>query len=369
MMGRTYWAVFSVVLILGLVGCASSGRPAQKPAPSPPAAEQSKAPAAASGEDKLQALYEKAKAEREVILWSPAAPQEMKIIIDAFTQRFPGIEVKHFQIRHNDYISRVITESSQGKVSADILAGGPFRDIQPLLERDLIDSFDYKAVYPSADASLLSDKNRVLTFYHLLRVVAYNTNLVKPDEVPKTWEELLAPKWKGKIILEGRGDTFALLGVEWGKEKAVSYLKALLDQKPIIVRGGFTVADQVIAGVAPLGIDTYAHTVIQKATWSKAPIDWAKQMSPLGADASTVLVAKGAPHINAARLFAGFLISREGQEVWANQVLNAPLYPGSPNPAMKSIEATKAKLVLESTSLIPQKNELMDEILKIMGNK
>src|SRR5262249_62098015 len=98
--------------------------------------------------------------------------------------------------------------------------------------------------------------------YNLTLPISYNTKTVSNKEAPKSWEELLDPKWKGrKIIIEARLVPFAMLGTEWGKGKATELVKKLLAQEPIIVQGGTTVANALAGGQVSIAIGTYAYTI------------------------------------------------------------------------------------------------------------
>jgi len=131
--------------------------------------------------------------------------------------------------------------------------------------------------------------------------------------VPKTYDALLNPKWKGgKITL----DTEAYGMVEglkraWGKEKALAYFKKLAALDPVLKRGNTERVQLLVAGEYPL-IIAYNQT-IQRMTSRGAPVDWLA-LDPAVTQVNPVMIGAKAPHPNAARLFYDYLLSKEGQE-------------------------------------------------------
>jgi len=176
--------------------------------------------------------------------------------------------------------------------------------------------------------------------------VAYSTKLVKPEDVPNTWEDLLAPKWKGKILVEPRANAFAYLGLKWGKEKVVDYVAKLRAQNPTFVKGGTTLFQQLVAGAGSVAVGGYVHRVIQLQK-EGASIDWAKKVTPIGAMAQDIFVMKGARHPNAAKLFAGWLASDKGQNLKNTRLFRGALNPGSSYIAMREFEKYKVEIIKE----------------------
>ncbi len=301
----------------------------------------------ARAQNPLQALYKAAKAEGEVVFWSPIDPPEVRTLVEDFSKEFPGIKVTHFEIRSDDYAPRFIAESKQGIVNFDI-GTSKLTSLTSLFDRGLVQSYgDWTTIFKGLKPAAVSTDGTVLTVYSLVYPIAYNTRLVKPGEVPKSWNDLLAPKWKGRIILEPRAGAFAYLGLKWGKEKMVNYLKKLRTQDPIFVKGGTGTAQQLVAGAAPLAVGAYVHKILQMQN-DGAPIDWAKKVSPIGAANDIVFAAKGAPHPNAGKLFAGWLASDKAQKLINKKLFRGALYPGSTYIAMRDIEKNNIEVIEES---------------------
>jgi len=145
-------------------------------------------------------------------------------------------------------------------------------------------------------------------------VLGYNTKLVAREEAPKTYEELLDPKWKGKKISIDDSAYGFLAGLirAWGKEKAVGYFKKLAAQQPVAQRGNTNRVQLTMAGEYPL-IIAYAPT-IQRETSLGHPIDWVP-LEPAPVQVNPMMLAAKAPHPNAGKLFIDFLLSKEGQKM------------------------------------------------------
>lgn len=138
---------------------------------------------------------------------------------------------------------------------------------------------------------------------------------MREGDVPRTYEALLDPKWKGgriSVDTEAYG-MFQGLTAIWGKEKTVSYFKRLAAQGPVLKRGHNMRIRLTVAGEYPLVI-AY-NVVIQRMTSMGAPIDWVA-LQPGVVHIFPVMLADKAAHPNAGKLFIDFLLSKEGQEMF-----------------------------------------------------
>ena len=155
------------------------------------------------------------------------------------------------------------------------------------------------------------------TATHSVFITAYNKNLLSEKEVPRTWEDLLNPKWKGKIAIDQEpNDIVAGFLILMGKEKGEQYLRQL-SKNVIIRRGRSLLVELLTAGEFPISIDVYAHRV-SKAIKDGAPL----AAAPMPANFSFPSVAailKRAPHPENAKLWIDWLQSPAGQEVIAQR--------------------------------------------------
>jgi hypothetical protein len=136
--------------------------------------------------------------------------------------------------------------------------------------------------------------------------IAYNTKQVSAERVPKTYEDLLDPQWKGRMAwpyaTTGRYLFLISLRLAWGEDKAMAYFKKLAEQKIINFASGSarTLVDRVIAGEYPIALNIYAHHPLISAA-KGAPVN-ARLLDPVPSAAGTISVTQGAPHPHAAML-------------------------------------------------------------------
>ena len=138
---------------------------------------------------------------------------------------------------------------------------------------------------------------------------AYNTNLVKKADLPKTFADLLDPKWKGKIALEADdSDWFAALVGALGEEKGLKLFRDIAATNGFSVRKGHTLLTNLVsAGEVPLALTVFNYTAEQFKK-KGAPIDWFA-MPPIVSMPNSIAIAANAPRPNAAILFFDFMLS------------------------------------------------------------
>ena len=257
-------------------------------------------------------LIEGAKKEGEVIYFTTMTLDQSKQVVDQFEKKYPFIKVTLFRTGGGPLLNKILTEARGGRYAWDIVVGRGEMVI-PLTERKLL------ASYRSAETKMIDpqlvDKEGLWTAYYVNSyVLGWNTQQVKKEDVPKSYEALLDPKWKGGKISV---DTEAYGLVEglkraWGKEKAVDYFKRLAAQDPVVKRGNTERVQLAVAGEYAL-IIAYNQT-IQRMTSRGAPIDWLP-LEPVVTQVNPVMLGSKAAHPNAARLFYDFILSKEGQEM------------------------------------------------------
>jgi ABC-type Fe3+ transport system substrate-binding protein len=278
-----------------------------------------------------QAMIDEAKKEGALTWYTTLIiNQAVRPMVAAFEKKYPGIKVSFSRATNSDTALKVINEAKAGRVEGDVFDGA--LSLLPLLKAGLV--APYKS--PSADAypPEMKDEDGYWTTTHLyFLTTSYNTSMVPADQAPKTYQELLDPKWKGNIAwtndLTPNGPPGFIYNIltTMGEEKGLDYLRKLAEQQPVSIPASQRVVlDRVIAGEYPLGIMTFNHhDAISSA--KGAPVDWIK-MEPLVATTSSIGIVKNAPHPNAARLFVDFMLSEEGQQVLSD-AFYLPARPGA----------------------------------------
>jgi iron(III) transport system substrate-binding protein len=150
--------------------------------------------------------------------------------------------------------------------------------------------------------------------YHNASVVSYNTNLVKPQELPKSYDDLLDPKWKGKMLMDSREtEWYASMLQILGREKGLRLMRGLAIQE-LSFRPGRTLITQVLAsGEAPLAVNNYDH-LVQSAKKRGAPVE-SLPLTPVVSRVTPIALGRYAPHPNIGKLFIDFSLSEEGQKI------------------------------------------------------
>jgi ABC-type Fe3+ transport system substrate-binding protein len=256
-------------------------------------------------------VVEAARKEGEIVWYTTMSLDQSKQFMDRFIKKHPFLKPSVFRAGGGALLNRVLSESKAGKNLFDVVHGTG-EIVLPLMELGLI------APYNSPERKMIPEdlkgsKGYWTSVYVNSIVLGYNKNLVKPDDVPRSYADLLQPRWKGrKISLDDSYTTF-LQGLisSWGKEKALSYLTQLSAQEPVIMRGSTVRVQMAAAGEFPLVI-AYAN-IIQYLAEKGAPLDWIP-LEPAVISVNTVMLSANASHPNAGKLLVDFTLSKEGQE-------------------------------------------------------
>jgi iron(III) transport system substrate-binding protein len=292
---------------------------------------QAPSPARAAAYQPDPKLVEAARREGEVTLYTTLiVDQIVRPMIKAFTAAVPGVNVKYVRADGLALTLRMTNEIRAGRVQSDVwcMVDG----VSPLLKAGAFDQFEV----PSAKdlpTSLVDPQHRWVATNLGIRSMAYNTSLIQPAQAPKTYRELLDPRWKGKIVwnptsMTGGWGFIATVIKYMGDKDGIAYLHQLAKQDivplPIAIRA---VLDRVIAGEYAIGLEmNNTHAAVSAA--QGAPVAFV----PLDRVSETLQsagVTKGAAHPNAAKLFIDFMVSRAGQEVFRDADY-IPMHPDVP---------------------------------------
>lgn len=150
---------------------------------------------------------------------------------------------------------------------------------------------------------------------HGFALPAYNTKFLPESEAPKSWEDLLDPKWKGgKIGITDAVHHLARLATAWGEDRTTKYVKTLAEQQAIIGQPGH-IFSRLQIGEIKIAF-TLGEGYIHSAKLAGAPVVHAEAVEPVIAPATNAGVIRNARHPNAGYLFAVFLTTHEAQKIW-----------------------------------------------------
>ncbi|MGE0226099.1 MAG: ABC transporter substrate-binding protein [Acetobacteraceae bacterium] len=268
-----------------------------------------------------QALIDAARKEGQVVWYSTLiVNQILRPMVEAFQTKYPGIEVQYSRQTNSDVALKILNESRARRLQADLFDGT--NSIYPVMDAKLIAEYRPEAArsYP---AELKDPQGRWTAMNVFFMTTSYNTNLVTEAEAPKTYDDLLDAKWKGKIVWTNDptsqgppGFIHNILTLK-GQEQGMEYLKRFAEQQPVFIPASQRVVmDKVIAGEYPIGVMTFNHHAAISGGQG-APVRWIK-MEPLLQTINLLALLRDAPHPNAARLLIEFILSDEGQKVFAD---------------------------------------------------
>jgi iron(III) transport system substrate-binding protein len=269
------------------------------------------APAPGRATDSEQSLYEAARKEGSVVVWTPLEIGFYGKIAARFSARYPGIQIEPFRIQPGPAIERTVTEAKAGRVNVDVIDPN-IAYVPILLQHGLLEPYAWDQVFGIAADRMLFDK-RALVLGHYDLPLGYNSNLVGAGAL-SSWQDVLDPQWRGKVLLEARGFPLAILAAKWGEPTTQAYVEKLMANAPIIVKGATAAAEGLAGGQGSIAIGAYAaRLTLYKG--AGAPVDWAR-VGPIPAQQVAVAPIKGAPHPNAARLLAAYWTTAEAQDLF-----------------------------------------------------
>ena len=267
------------------------------------------------GADRTQKLVEGAKKEGTLTIYSSATVEDMTALTTAFTKKY-GVKTQVWRASSENIIQRAATEARGNRFDVDVFEtdGVAMEAIyrEKLLQEvrsPLLADLMPQAIRPHKEWS--GDRVQIFT-------AAYNTRAVKKDDLPKTYDDLTNPKWKGKLGIEAADhDWFSAVVGSIGEEKGVKLFREIVTKNGLSARKGHTLlANLVVTGEVPLALTTYLYKVLQLKN-DGAPIDYVV-LPPEVARSQGTGMARKAPHPNAAVLFMDFLLS-DGQEILAKR--------------------------------------------------
>lgn len=263
------------------------------------------------GSERDRRLLAGAKREGTVVLYTSMNLKDSQPLIEAFEKKY-GVKVALWHAVGEKIAMRTLTEARAGRRDVDII-GTSGAQMEVLYRENMLAPFHSPAFADLPAAAFAPHKHYVaarINFY----VLGYNTKLIPPHEAPSSYEELLNPKWAGKIGIEASDVAwFAAVTKAMGEDNGLAYFRKLAAMRPAVRQGHTSTAELVSAGELPMALNVYNHSM-ERLKAKGAPVDW-KPLQPAFGSPNAVGLARNAPHPHAALLFADFILSRDGQEI------------------------------------------------------
>jgi len=262
--------------------------------------------------ERQQRLYELAKSEGEAVIYANMDVSAMKPLTDGFMKRYPGAKAASVHFSGAAIITRLDSEARAGKPVSDVVLSGQL-GVLALIDKKI--ALRYRSPEREFFRDGLKDKEGLWTAYMTnVMVSAYNTRQVKKEEAPRSVEDLVKPRWKGKLTMDSQSYVwFGTMMQYLGEDAGLRFMKRLNEQNISHQRGRRLMTQLVAAGEFDMAVETNLNSVL---TLSKqgAPLAFAP-IQPYFLSPSLVFVSANAPHPYTGALFVDYLLSEEGQKV------------------------------------------------------
>jgi iron(III) transport system substrate-binding protein len=308
-------------------------------------------------------LIRGAKKEAKIMFWSSMRIEDSKMLAAGFESRYPFVKVDIFRAGGEQIVNRAIAEQAAGNTTYDVVNAFALKVLQ---KRGMIQPY----AAPEAanySAGYKDPQNHWVSLYSAYNVIGFNTKLISKTEAPRNWDDLLNPRWKGKMAMDNE-EYFWHAGMlrHWGQEKGKQYMETLNQQGLQFRAGGHgLLSDLMSVGEFPIIVVVYPDRIEQMKVKGQ-PVDWVKTIDPILVNLAPVGIAMKAPHPNAARLFMNYSISKEGQEIL--QKARRTSARADVSPLVPEMDPRKLKLVPLDPE-IPTDTQHIDNFRRAFGLK
>ena len=352
---------FSIATVLVLAACTPpmAATPTAAP-PAAPAAQQAAAPAAKPGDplaDAIAKYYDAAKREGKLVIYGVGNPTLYNPVRDAFMARFPGIALEGVDQRGRESREKVVAEQQSRNYVVDVVISG-FDTQSELLANNFIEPYQ-AAEIPQVIPELVTPGGNFNPRTVSIFTMTVNTNLVPPDQEPKTWQDVLDPKWRGKLAMDdprgsGPGGTIisgaeVLYGLDWSSK--------LAENKPFFATTDGPIWTWLARGEYAIFLSSnHTNAIAQRK--AGAPVKLLKPQDGVGITQINQSIIKNAPHPNAAKLWIEWSLSEEGQTILAEQGYAT---------VRKGMKVAEPEASLEGVKFLPRDDD--PETFKILGDR
>jgi iron(III) transport system substrate-binding protein len=316
---------------IALGGLLLSGCGGGTAAPSPTATASAKPTTTESPDAVMARLYEAAKSEGKVAVYSSMNSDDGKKVFGAFEQKFPGLKVEHTRASGEVLTSRVVTEKKAGQNLFDVVESNLF-EVGYIIDQGYTQKYtvasagDYPAEVKGPDGSFIAARLNN-------DIPGINTAKMPAGVTIKTWKDMCNPALKGKLAVE-QGDVvvYSALRKILGDSEAQAVLKCIAANQPSLRSGHTDMANLLAAGEFAVTLSSNGHRLAQLKYEENKPIDWGRT-DPIITDVQGMALADKPAHANAGKLLMEWMTSTDGQKaiqstgrVPANPKV-APKYP------------------------------------------
>jgi len=302
-------------------------------------------------------LEEGARKEGELIWYTSMGLTDFPKIVGAFEKSAPYVKVKTNRLAQSSLMPKIATEARAGRFAVDVVGSAP-------VEMWELKQGGYSAAYLSPELKAFPSGSYDPQGFWLSTevtplVLALNTNLVPAADAPRSYQDLLAPKWKGRMNFgSDEYSWYSVMLDGMGKAKGLDFMRALARQQLHIPGGSSIMRLQLmLAGESALALAARGRRVTEYKE-KGAPVDY-RLLDPYPAEPNAVALMRRAAHPYAAMLFIDWLLSEEGQTVLAQQVPRLTLRKGIKQIPRHQDLYKKDFVFVNPASIGPNLNELI----------
>jgi iron(III) transport system substrate-binding protein len=268
------------------------------------------------GPDRMERLIAGAKKEGALTLYTSLAAGDLSLMTSMFEGKY-GVKVTVWRAANDKVLQRVMAEQAAKRYDVDAIqiASGELEALTRENALQEVRSPSFAGLIPGA----MPKHHKWAPHYLDVWVQAYNTKTVRKDELPRTYRDLLDPKWKGRLGIEGNDEEWFYTVVDgMGETAGLKFFHDLVATNGLSVNNGHSLLTNLVAaGEVPLALTNYSH-MPEQAKEKGAPIDWFV-IEPAIARSNGIAVAARAPHPNAATLFYEFILSDDTQRAMSKR--------------------------------------------------
>jgi iron(III) transport system substrate-binding protein len=311
----------------------------------------------------MERIIAAAKKEGSVTLYTTFAEKDQPALIKPFEAKY-GVKVNVWRAGTDKVLQRTLTEAAAHKYDVDLIHfGSP--EMEALSREKILQAVTSPVHKDLQPGSVPAHREWAATLLSVW-VQVYNTQIVKKQDLPRTYQDLLDPRWKGKLGIEAKNqDWFAsVVDIMGGGEKGLKFFRDLVAKNGISVRTGHTLLNNmVIAGEVPLALTVYNY-MPEQSKKKGAPIDWFA-LEPAVARSNAIGIARRAPHPGAALLFYEYMLGEGQRSLVGMDYVPANVKVASPLSNIRIVQTDPIRSLDESEKWT---KIFEDTVLKRAGN-
>jgi iron(III) transport system substrate-binding protein len=294
------------------------------------------------GADRTDKVVAAAKKEGRLMLYTAFRPQDLPALIEPFEKTY-GIKVTVWRSGKTNVLQRVLKEAKGQRYEVDAILM-PSPEMEALRREKVLQPVKSPSRNDLLPEAVPAHGEWAPVLLNVL-VPAYNTKVIRKEDLPRSYQDLLDPKWKGKLGVEAQLVEWYMTTVRsMGGTRGSKFFSELSAKNGLSARLGMSLLNNlVISGDVPLALAVY-RDLPEKAKRKGADIDWFV-LEPTVAEAFVVSIAGRAPHKNAALLFHDYLLSESTQKLLRSlgfHPANVKVQPSQPDMRLRMVDPVAA---------------------------